>query len=296
MTLTNPQKTQTDALPARQDGYIDLHLHTTHSDGVLLPEQVIQLAVAQGLRAIAITDHDTVSGIPEALRAAAQHGLECIPGVEISACDHDYGEIHLLGYFVNPANAVFLSALQRQKTVRLNRILRMIERLQELGVDISFEMIRAQAEKSDVLGRPHLAQTLVQQGVVASMEEAFHQYLGRGRPAFIPKVGLSFQEAIQVVEAAGGITIYAHPGLTRKDHLIPYLLKLGVRGLEVYHSEHSPQDVARYAEMVAAYGIVATGGSDCHGGRKNKPILIGSVAVPYHVLETLQSIAGQPGC
>lgn len=249
----------------------------------------MKIALERGLRAIAVTDHDTTSGVREVARLTEPHGLQCIPGVEISAYTEKDGEIHLLGYFIDPDNTQLLLSLQRQKNARSARIRQMVARLQQLGHDLTIEAVQQIAQHSHVIGRPHLAQAMVQHGIVASVEEAFQRYIAKGRPAFVHKAGLSYQEAIDTIILAGGIPIYAHPGVTKKDHLIPGLLKMGTRGLEVFHSDHSPQDVLRYQNMVEKQKLLATGGSDCHGGGPHWSALIGTVQVPYGLLECLKA-------
>ena len=249
----------------------------------------MKIALERGLRAIAVTDHDTTSGVREVARLAEPHGLQCIPGVEISAYTKEDGEIHLLGYFIDPDNTQLLLSLQRQKNARNTRISQMVARLRQLGHDLTIEAVQQIAQHSHVIGRPHLARAMVQHGIVASVEEAFQRYIARGKPAFVHKAGLSYQEAIDTIILAGGIPIYAHPGVTKKDHLIPGLLKMGIRGLEVFHSDHSPQDVFRYQKMVEKQKLLATGGSDCHGGGPHWSALIGTVQVPYGLLECLKT-------
>lgn len=275
--------------PSTAESYIDLHVHTTHSDGRYSPQQVIQAAVDRGLRAIAITDHDTVSGLAAGAQAAARVGIEFVPGIEISAYTPEDGEIHVLGYFLDPAHPGLTAALDHQRTVRIRRIEQMIARLTGLGVSVSIDAVRQAAVGSAVMGRPHLARVLVQQGVVASEDQAFDRFLARGRPAFALKAGLSHQAAIQAILRAGGLPIYAHPGLDRNDALIPRLIQFGLRGLEVWHSEHSAADVRRYQALVAQYGLLATGGSDCHGGGAHAQPLLGTVPAPYRLLDQLRA-------
>lgn len=272
-----------------RDRWIDLHLHTTHSDGLYSPEQLVQVAVKIGLRAIAVTDHDSVSGLEETEFFAAKYGIRFVPGVEISAYTEEDGEIHVLGYFIDDNNPFLLNILHRLKTIRLRRIEQMVERLQELGFEIHLSTVQSFVKSEAVLGRPHLARAMVQHGIVSSVDEAFDRYLRRGKSAFITKVGLSHQEAIDAILQAGGIPIYAHPGLDKKDYLIPRLLSLGIRGLEVFHSAHSAEDVRRYTELVERENLLATGGSDCHGEGKDWKSLIGTVQVPYSILEQLQA-------
>ena len=270
------------------EGFIDLHLHTNHSDGQFSPEQLVLTAAAKQLRAIAVTDHDTVSAVLESEHWAMKYGIEFLSGLEISACTEEDGEIHILGYRIDPASHALMEALARQKRIRLERIRRMVERLHELNIGIAFEEVQELAGQASAIGRPHLARALMRRDVVSSLDEAFERYLAKGKPGFVPKMGLSFREAIEAILAAGGIPIYAHPGLERKDELLPKLLTMGLRGLEVFHSDHSPDDVQHYTELVMQHGLLASGGSDCHGGGTKWKQLIGTVPVPYRLFEYLK--------
>lgn len=270
------------------EGYIDLHLHTTHSDGLYSPEQLVQSAVNKHLRAIAITDHDTVEGIPETAFFAQKYHIEFVPGVEISAYTPEDGEIHLLGYFLDHTNSALLQTLHQQKMRRVDRIVRMVERLRLLGFDIHLDMVRAFAGKKGTIGRPHLARAMVYCGIASSIDDAFKEFLSRGKPAFVPKANITYREAIQAILEADGIPILAHPGLSKKDRIIPTLIELGLRGLEVFHSDHTPDDVQRYMQMVEELDLLATGGSDCHGSGKTPRPLIGTVPVPYYLLDRLK--------
>lgn len=272
-----------------EDGSIDLHLHTTHSDGRSTPQQVVADAKCKGLRAIAITDHDTVSGISEMMAAANEAGIECLTGIEISVHAEEHGDFHLLGYGIDPNHSGLLSLLQHQKEARLHRFEQIVAQLHALGVNITVEQVHAIAGSSQSLGRPHIARAMLAAGDVASIDEAFERYLGRGKPAYIPKHTLSVHQAISAITQAGGVPVLAHPGVTRKDHCIPELIKLGVQGLEVFHSEHDAEDVRRYTRLVMKYGLIATGGSDCHGKKEHSEPLIGTVFVPYQLFSHLQA-------
>ncbi|PIE33856.1 hypothetical protein CSA56_10105 [candidate division KSB3 bacterium] len=270
-----------------EDGYIDLHLHTNHSDGQFSPKQLVEKAIQHQLRAIAVTDHDTVSGIQEARYWAQHDSLQFLEGVEMSTYTEEDGELHILGYAIDPESSALREALDYQKTVRRRRIQQMLVRLQDVRITIPFKAVQRLAGPNVPIGRPHLARALVQAGAATSVDKAFDRFLAKGRLAWVPKVGLTHQQAIQAILEAGGIPVYAHPGIEGKDELIPKLQQLGLRGLEVFHSKHSPEDVARYAAIVTQRNLLATGGSDCHGGgSKDKP-LIGSVHVPYRLFTAL---------
>lgn len=249
---------------------IDLHTHTIASDGTLTPTALVELAARKGLAAIAITDHDTLAAIPDARAVGEKLGVEVIAGVELSV-SHAGADVHLLGYFVDPTNAALAERLARFRAVREQRGARMVERLRELGVDITLAEVMAEA-KGAALGRPHVARALVAKGIVKSIPEAFDQWLADGRPAHVPKEKLGAQEAIALVHGARGVAVLAHPGLlpeASRYRIIHDLAALGLDGVEVEHSRHSSEERHRLRDLARELDLVETGGSDFHG--ENKP-------------------------
>ncbi|MHB0856621.1 MAG: PHP domain-containing protein [Anaerolineae bacterium] len=262
---------------------IDLHVHTSASDGLYTPRQVIELALAKGLRTIAITDHDTVGGVAEAVAAAEGTGLAVIPGVEISSDMGGY-EVHLLGYLVDYANSDFRDALVAFRRSRTERAIDMVAKLRALGVELSWDRVQ---ELSDggAIGRPHLAQALLEGGHVQSTQEAFDRYLGRGRPAFVARSKVSPGQALGLIRDARGVPVLAHPwGATV---FVSGLVNDGLAGLEVYYAGYAPDQVARLERLARRHGLVCTGGSDFHGEALLPDNHLGGVKVPPACLAAL---------
>lgn len=269
----------------------DLHVHTTASDGTRTPSEIVHEALAKRLRAVAITDHDTVDGVREALPAsAALHatGLLVIPGIELSAV-HDGRDVHILGYFVDIDDETFLSRLSGLREARLKRAKIMVEALRVAGYTVSLDHVLDLSAQGSV-GRSHIARALVQQGYAADVSEAFERLLGRGQPFYVPKAVQSPAEVLHAIRDAGGVAVLAHPGVTGVDDLIIPLAQHGLAGLEVYHPDHDDEQRAHYAALAADLGLCATGGTDYHGPQAPGPPL-GSLTMPATALTTLLDLA-----
>jgi predicted metal-dependent phosphoesterase TrpH len=264
--------------------FADLHLHTIFSDGTFSPEEVVSHAVKHGLAAIALTDHDTVEGCPRAAQACAAAGIEFLSGIELTAEQHG-NEIHILGYLVDTGNARLLAEIAKFQAVRQNRIREMVARLNELNVPLEAEAVFALANCRSP-GRPHVARALVNAGLCSSLDEVFERFLKKNRPAWVPKMKISAVVAIELVHQAGGLAVMAHPGLNRTDEVIPDLVEAGLDGIECFHTKHSTLTVEHYFELADRFHLLATGGSDCHGLSKGKP-LIGTVKLPYEHVQRL---------
>ena len=256
---------------------IDLHIHSTVSDGTLSPEAIVARARELGLRAIALADHDNVDGIDPARRAAEGTGLLVLPAVEIST-DWESTEIHLLGYFLDYRNPELEETLAGIRVAREGRAKKMVARLRELGVDISYDAVLERAGGGSV-GRPHVAAELAARGHVRTQQDAFARYLGRDRPAYVPRYKLSYQEAIEIIRRCEGLPVLSHPGLVRDDRKVAEMLP-ALGGLEAYHTAHSAAQARKYARMARERGLLVTGGTDSHGPQGSLPVEIGSVAVP----------------
>jgi predicted metal-dependent phosphoesterase TrpH len=271
---------------------IDLHSHTVASDGKNTPTENVQLAKEKGLKAIAITDHDTVSGIKEALQAADGLDLEVVPGIEISTLEQGQ-DIHVLGYFIDYQNPAFQEELENLRGTRNLRNKMIIEKLNELGIEISIEEVYAkQTQKGGNVGRPHIADVLMDKGIVDSLEQAFEEYLGREGRAYTNPPRISPDKGVQLIQRYGGIPVLAHPGLYDYDELIEHLVGLGLKGLEVYHPDHSPAEVEKYKSIAEKLNLIATGGSDYHGVRNGVVFHgdLGSQPVSVDVLEKLKEL------
>jgi hypothetical protein len=271
--------------------FADLHVHTRISDGWISPGEAVRRAYLAGLSAIAIADHDSVNGIQSAIWAGRKYGVEIIPAVELSS-GIDNHEFHILGYYIDWQNKRFMDKLSTLQEARRERARRIIDRLQELGMDISYNLIIAL--DGGVVGRPHIAQALADSGYVRTMDEAFDKYLGMGKPAYVTKYPLTPAKAIKLIREVGGLPVLAHPVFARGDHMLPQLVEEGLRGIEVYHSKHDAAMIRRYKRLARRYGLLMTGGSDSHG-MEDMPI--GHVRVPYTLVERIKKklAAGQKG-
>lgn len=263
----------------------DLHLHTNFSDGTFTPEELVAQAKRNDLRAIALTDHDTMEGCARTAAACREAGVEFIPATELTA-EQDGIELHLLGYFLDEENETLKGQLIKFQEVRQNRIHEITERLRGLGVQLEAESVFRLAN-CRAPGRPHVARAMVKEGYVGSLDEAFERFLKKGKPAWAPKFKMSAFEAIELVHQAGGVAVLAHPGLSRADETIGALIASGLDGLECFHTKHSTYMTEHYLELAERHGLAVTGGSDCHGMSKGKP-LIGTLKIPYQYVEWLE--------
>src|SRR5262245_28717506 len=265
--------------------FADLHLHTIFSDGTYTPEVLTAEAKKAGLAAVALTDHDTVEGCERMRIACRDAGIEFIPASELTA-EVDGAELHLLGYFLDTKNPRLLAELSKFQAVRQDRIREMTGKLNGLGIPLAADTVFALAACRSP-GRPHVARALVQEGFCGSLDEAFERFLKKDRPAWVPKFKISALDAIELIHQAGGLAVMAHPGLNRTDDVIPRLVVAGLDGLECFHTKHSPVATERYLRLAKAHRLLITGGSDCHGLSKGRP-LIGTVKLPYEHFERLR--------
>jgi predicted metal-dependent phosphoesterase TrpH len=269
---------------------VDLHSHTTASDGTLSPAELVRAAVKRGVRVLAITDHDSTEGVAAARAEAAKHPLlTIVPGLEIN-CDVPGAEVHVLGYYVDDAAGWFQDFLREQRAERVARVHRIAARLAELGMPIDAADVFALVQEGSA-GRPHVAQVMVQRGYVRSVREAFDRWLHTNGPANVPRRRLTPEDAIAVIRRAGGVPVFAHPGLAGRDELIPDMVAAGLMGIETYYAEHSATQTAHYKDLCRAHGLVATGGSDYHGERSGRTNPLGHPPVPMSVFEELQQAA-----
>lgn len=250
----------------------DLHVHTTASDGVLSPTEVIQKAYRAGLSGLAITDHDTVSGLQEAQEFLRKESLDFtfIPGIEMNT-EWDENEIHILGYFLDPLYGPLLDRLVEIRQMRYQRAQKMVQNLQAMNYQIGMEQVKKMAE-GEMIGRPHIARALIENGYFRSIDEAFLKLLGRGKPAFVPRYKFLPAEAIQLIKEAGGVSVLAHPGLIRDPGKIAEVIQLGIEGIEVYYPQHSSEQTDYFLTIARRENLLITGGSDFHGpgGEENR--------------------------
>lgn len=265
---------------------VDLHMHSYHSDGFFSPDEVIMKAKEKGLEIISITDHDSVNSLKEAIEAGKKHGVEVIPGVEIST-DISDREIHILGYFVNPKNPEFAHYLRFFREERKKRAGRIVKKLNSLGIDISLDDVIKKANKGAV-GRPHIAHVMKEKGYIGSFFEAFNKYIGNGGPAYERKVHVSPQSAFKIISDAGGLSFIAHPG-NLPEYIIKELIDAGVDGIEVVHPSHLPHKVKYYRGIVHEYFLLESGGSDFHGGDRNDEDNLGKYYTSTSVIDAMRN-------
>lgn len=275
----------------------DLHVHTTHSDGLLTPEEVVRLAHERGLMAIAITDHDILSGISIAKQAGQMQHVEIIPGVEISTLS-DGQEIHILGYFIDIDHPELNDLLLKQRNSRNLRNKMIIDNLVAHGIAITEKEVQAQKSVEDQetnIGRPHIAEVLIAKGLAQTMDEAFEKYLGKNGLAYATPERISPVEAIRVIQEAGGVPVVAHPGLYEQDDLLPHLVDAGLKGIEVDHPDHTEEDRNKYLAFAEEYDLIVTAGSDYHGERNGiiHHADLATCTVPYIQVVKLKQLAAK---
>ena len=277
---------------------IDLHSHTVYSDGSSTPDELVARAASQGARAIAITDHDTVAGLAEGRAAAERIGVEFIDGIEISA-EYSPGTMHILGYYINDDSAELKAKLDELKGARNRRNPEIARRLQEMGMDISYEEVAA-LSGNEIVGRPHFARLMVEKGYVKSIQDAFDKFLAKGAAAYVEKKRLSPGDSIALIHNAGGVAVLAHPyqlklsSFEEFDTLLGGLVALGLDGVEAIYSRHSQSQRDMYSEIAKRHHLLITGGSDFHGAYKPDIDLIkglGDLQVPYELLEEIKARA-----
>ena len=281
MQENNISKREKDVIDAKAD----LHTHSFHSDGSFSPREIIERARQLNLKAISITDHDTVDAIPTAIRCCSKCGLEFIPGIEIST---KYGrqELHLLGYFIDYKNNVLNDYISYFQEGRKKRAKKIVEKLNRLGIKIKFESVITKAYPGTI-GRPHIASVMVDEGFVVNSQEAFEKYLGNGCCCDFPKFEITFVEGIKLINQAGGICFIAHPGVDLNFEDILRLIKLGLEGIETIHPRHTARQVEYFKNIIEKYNLLECGGSDCHGYCKEKPQL-GKYTIPYELVYNMK--------
>jgi predicted metal-dependent phosphoesterase TrpH len=266
--------------------FADLHLHSNFSDGTYTPEELAGHGQRVGLTAMALTDHDTVEGCLRMTAACAERNITFVPGTELTA-EIDGLEVHILGLFIDPLNPQLLAEMAKFQNVRQERIHEMVAKLNEKNVPLRAEAVFKIAN-CRAPGRPHVGRALVQAGICSSLDEAFDRFLKKGKAAWVPKFKMSAHDAIRLIHTAGGLAVLAHPALNRGDEIIPDLVASGMDGIECFHSKHSGCTAQHYLQIADQHGLLVTGGSDCHGMSKNKP-LIGSIKLPIREFEKLQA-------
>ncbi len=264
---------------------IDLHMHTIYSDGRYTPTATVEYAAEKNLTAISITDHDSFDGLGEAAKRATELEIELISGIELS-CTHEESDIHMLAYFVDPQHHPLADKVRFYQEERLKRGLMIVQKLNEIGIDLRMDTVKAMAG-TGVVGRVHVADALLKEEFVHTFDEAFNRYLGYHAPAYVPKTFFDPVDAIALVHEAGGIVVMAHPGTVRRDDAIPYLVEIGMDGIEVFHSKHTPAQVRHYKAIAEKHKLLTSGGSDWHG-RSDPRADMGNQKVPYAILSRMK--------
>lgn len=274
----------------------DFHCHSSRSDGTLSPAALVDLAAANGVRTLALTDHDTVDGLEEARSTAARHpGMRLIPGVELS-CDVPGTEVHVLGLFVDPEDRAFREAIDHMRFSRIDRGRRITEALAALGAPVSWTRVQEIAADASI-GRPHIARALIEAGHVADVDEAFERYLANDSPAYVPRERVEPEAAIELIQNAGGVAVFAHPPFTEHHEAIATrLAAAGLFGMEVYYRDYGPEQVIELAALASRLGLTPSGGSDYHGLPRRREVEPGCFAFPEEAIERLLSEAADRGC
>jgi len=283
------------------DRTLDLHTHTTASDGDHSPTQLVQHAQEVGLTTLAVTDHDTTAGVAEAQEAGRRLGVEIVPGIELSA-EIDFGQCHILGLLIDPANPTLNDRLREVIENRDKRNARIVEKMQrELGFDITLEEVEAESG-GQVVARPHFAKVMLRKGYVTSMQQAFDEYLGKGAKAYVERDRLTPEECVTLIHGAGGVAILAHPNNLKRDEAdteaeILNLKSVGMDGIEARYNRHTPEDTARYLALAARHGLLTSGGSDFHGPTVKPTVYLGHIEgdrpAPLELLEKLKEHASR---
>ena len=273
--------------------YIDLHTHSTASDGIYSPTELLQRAKDSGLRVLALTDHDSTGGLDEAAQAARKLDIDFIPGIEINT-DVSGGEVHVLGYFPEHQRPAFQAVLQVLRDARERRGQRMVELLNEHGINIAWERVRQIAQGA--VGRPHVAKALLEAGYVQTIGEAFDKYIGKGCYANVPRYKLTPEDAVGLITSANGLPVIAHPadlpGIDELRNWLPGLCEAGMVGLETYYGPYTPEQEQTLRALADEYGLIPTGGSDFHGPGIH-PTPLGGRPVPYEAVERLKAEAAK---
>ena len=269
------------------DEWADLHVHTCYSDGILRPSEVVEKAKEVGLKAVGIVDHDCVDGIPEAREVGDRLGVEIVPGIELS-CQYQGKDIHIIAYYCDLNHPQLVEYLTHFQDERYQRALKMVRNLNNQGVKISIEDVQRNA-KGKSIGRPHIAEVLMEKGYVETFQEAFHRFIGYTSKAYEEKYRIMPEEALRIISDVGGLSFLAHPGHTISMEAIFNFTKAGLDGIEIVHPQLNDRRTLQLQQFAQNHGLLVSGGSDCHGGREGR-LNIGNYRVPYAILTEMQNV------
>lgn len=265
----------------------DLHAHTSYSDGLLSPAELIDLAVKQGLQGIAITDHDTIEGIDEGIRYSRRYdNFKVIPSIEFGTVYEDE-EVHILGHFIDFKNEELINITKKLRLERVNRGIKMINKLNELNMDITIDDVKRHSG-DNYIGRPHIARALIDKKFVTSIEEAFEKYLNRGMPGYVERFHLSIEDTINLIKRTKGIATLAHPGLLKNKSIVDYTISKGIQGLECIYSKHSVEDTEYFIELARKKNLIITGGSDYHGDLVGGELILGKFYIDINEIPVMR--------
>ena len=271
---------------------VDLHLHTTYSDGTLTPNELVKLALKNNLEIISITDHDCTDGIDEAMLASLNRNLTVIPGIELNT-DTEDGEIHVLGYFIDYQNKDLQKILIECRNSRVERARMMVEKLNSLGINIQWTRVEELAGYG-AIGRPHIANAMLEIKSIKTFQEAFEKYIGRNGVAYIERFRLNVFEAVKTIRQYGGIPVLAHPGYIKNlDNLLPILIESGLKGLEVFYANYDTNTINKLKNIASKYGLIPCGGSDYHGIKTKTEKLPGTFGPPIESVNKLIELKNQ---
>jgi predicted metal-dependent phosphoesterase TrpH len=267
---------------------IDLHAHSTTSDGKLRPSEVVRLAASLGVGTLALTDHDTTDGVLEAQQTGQELGLEVIAGIEINS-EGEHGDAHILGYYIDPTEPRLQDQLLAVRDARVGRAKGMLHKLAAMGMPLDWEHIKTIAGDASSIARPHIARAMIEAGYVATTQEAFDKYISNDGPAYVNRLRMTMSESVGYIHGAGGLAVMAHPADSKLVHIIPQLVQAGLDGLEVYYPRHTPQQQADLLDIARRYNLLITGGSDFHTLEDAKHGQLGGVDVPLEVVDKLKA-------
>lgn len=272
-------------LASKERRNVDLHIHTSFSDGTCSVREVVDMAAGKSLAAIAVTDHDCIDAYPEVERRGMEAGIEVIPGLELSS-EIQGADIHILGYYIDIHNAALQAKLREMKKARYERARKIVRNLNGQGIDLRFDTVLKTAGKG-AIGRPHIAAAMLKEELIDYFREAFDKHIGYDSPAYVEKLTLSPRQVFDLIREAGGMPVLAHPGATRVDERIPEFIESGLMGIEVYHPDHSGAQERRYLQLCKTCNLACTGGSDFHSVTHYRSE-IGNPAVPYRTVTSLR--------
>lgn len=267
----------------------DLHIHTTYSDGILTPTEVLEWSSKKNLTDIAVTDHDTTEGVEEAIKASGPLNINVIPGMELS-CVEQGQEVHILGYYLDYKSTILKDFTKTLKQARIDRNIKIVEKLNKMDIDITIEDVEEISQEGN-MGRPHIAKALIKKGIVDTVDGAFKIYLSKGKPAYVERYKVTAREGIDFIHSLGGVAVIAHPGLVHSQKVVNYVLRQGIDGIEAVHCNHTDEQIKYFSDKAKELDLIQTAGSDCHGYLDNGVPKLGEFFTNVDVAKLLKEKA-----